>query len=167
VIQGRPVPFDASDIVPLNYRVTTAGTYTFTIDHVDGLFTAAAQEVYIKDNLDGSYHNITTSPYSFASAAGTFSNRFELVYQNLLSFNEINFTANSIVVYHQQNDVVISTGSTNMSTIKIYDIRGRLLIEKKDVNASETRLNIGSTNQVLLIQVTTIDGLKATKKVVN
>jgi hypothetical protein len=166
VIQGRPAPFDASDVVPLNYNVTTDGTYTFTIDHVDGLFTAGAQEVYIKDNLDGSYHNITTTPYSFASAAGTFSNRFELVYQNLLSSNAASFTANSIVVYHQQNDVVINTGSATMSNVKVYDIRGRLLVEKRDVNASETRINVGTTNQVLLVQVTTTEGLKATKKVV-
>jgi hypothetical protein len=167
VIQGRPAPFDASDVVPLNFKVTAAGTYTFAIDHVDGLFTAAAQEIYIKDNLDGSYHNITTTPYSFASAAGTFSNRFELVYQNLLSSNQTSFTPNSIVVYRQQNDVVINTGSTSMSTVRIYDIRGRLLMEKKDVNTSETKVNAGTTNQVLLVQVTTTEGLKATKKVVN
>ena len=167
VIEGRPAPFDASDVVPLNFKVTTAGTYTFAIDHVDGLFTAGAQEIYLKDNLDGSYHNITTTPYSFATTAGTFSNRFELVYQNLLSSNETSFTANSIVVYHQQNDVVINTGSATMSSVKVYDIRGRLLVEKKDVNASETKINVGTTNQVLLVQVTTTEGLKATKKVVN
>jgi len=167
VIQSRPAPFDASDIVPLSFKVTTAGTYTFTIDHVDGLFTAGAQEVYIKDNLDGSYHNITATPYSFASASGTFSNRFELVYQNLLSSNQSSFTPNSIVVYHQQNEVVINTGSATMSSVKVYDIRGRLLVEKKDINTTETRINVGTTNQVLLVQVTTTEGLKATKKVVN
>jgi hypothetical protein len=51
--------------------------------HVDGLFTGDSQKVYIKDNLDGSYHNITTTRYSFATEVGTFSNRFDLLYQNL------------------------------------------------------------------------------------
>jgi hypothetical protein len=90
-----------------------------------------------------------------------------LVYQSSLSTNSNNFTPNSIVVYHQQNDVVINTGSTSMATVRIFDIRGRMLIEKKDINASETRINVGTTNQVLLVQVTTTEGLKATKKVVN
>jgi len=167
VIQGRPTPFDPSDVVPLNYKVTTAGNYTFTIDHVDGIF-AAGQIVYIKDNLDGSYHNISSGPFTFATDAGSFYDRFEVVYQNsVLSTASNDFTSNSIVVYHHQNEVVINTGTATMATVRIFDIRGRLLIEKKDINASETKVNVGTTNEVLLVEVTTAEGLKATKKVIN
>ncbi|MEC4005963.1 hypothetical protein OX283_014965, partial [Flavobacterium sp. SUN052] len=129
VIQGRPVPFDATDVVPLNYKVTTAGTYSFAIDHVDGLFAGGAQNIYIKDNLDATYHNINSGSYSFTSAAGTFSNRFELVYlDGALSTDNHSFDTNSIVVYHQQNDVVVNTGVATMATVRIFDIRGRLLV---------------------------------------
>ncbi|WP_344816844.1 T9SS sorting signal type C domain-containing protein [Flavobacterium cheonanense] len=165
VIQGRPT-FQATDVVPLNYKVTTAGNYTFTIDHVDGLFAGGAQAIYIKDNQDGSYHNLST-PYTFTSAAGTFANRFELVYQTSLTTNDNSFTANSINVIKQQNDVFIRTGGTTMQEVTIYDIRGRVLVAKTNINASEAKINVGTTNQVLLVQVTTIDGFKATKKVVN
>ena len=89
-LQGRPTPFQASDVVSLKYKVATAGTYTFAIDHVDGLFSEG-QLVYIKDNQDGSYHNMNT-PFSFASAAGTFANRFEFVYQTALSNQDNSFT---------------------------------------------------------------------------
>ncbi|WP_460575579.1 GEVED domain-containing protein [Flavobacterium koreense] len=165
VIQGRPT-FQVTDVVPLNYKVTTAGNYTFAIDHVDGLFAGGAQAIYIKDNQDGSYHNLST-PYTFTSAAGTFADRFELVYQTSLTTNDNNFTANSINVIKQQNDVVIRTGGTTMKEVTIYDIRGRVLVAKTNINASETKINVGTTNQVLLVQVTTVDGFKATKKVVN
>ena len=111
VIQGRPTPFQASDVVPLNYKVTTAGNYTFAIDHVDGLFLNG-QLIYIKDNQDGSYHNMST-PFTFTSAAGTFANRFELVYQTALSNQDNSFTANSIDVIKQKNEVVINSGSSN------------------------------------------------------
>jgi hypothetical protein len=166
VIQGRPTPFQATDIVPLNYKVTTAGTYTFAIDHVDGLFTGGAQAIYIKDNQDGSYHNLS-APYTFTSAIGTFANRFELVYQTALATNDNNFTADSINVIKQQNDVVVRTSGTTMKEVTIYDIRGRVLVTKTNINASETKINVGTTNQVLLVQVTTTEGIKATKKVVN
>jgi hypothetical protein len=166
VIQGRPTPFQASDVVPLNYKVTTAGNYTFAIDHVDGLFAGGVQAIYIKDNQDGSYHNLS-SPYTFTSAAGTFANRFELVYQTALDIEDNNFTSNSINVIKQQNDVVVRTSGTTMKEVTIYDIRGRVLVTKTNINASETKINVGTTNQVLLVQVTTIDGFKATKKVVN
>ncbi|MFY7739022.1 MAG: T9SS sorting signal type C domain-containing protein, partial [Flavobacterium sp.] len=166
VIQGRPTPFQATDIVPLNYKVTTAGTYTFAIDHFDGLFTGGAQAIYIKDNQDGSYHNLS-APYTFTSAAGTFANRFELVYQTALAVDNNDFTANSINVIKQQNDVVVRTAGTTMQEVTIYDIRGRVLVTKNNINASETKINLGTTNQVLLVQVTTTEGIKATKKVVN
>lgn len=166
VIQGRPTPFQVSDVVPLNYKVTTAGNYTFAIDHVDGLFAAGAQAIYIKDNQDGSYHNLST-PYTFTSAAGTFANRFELVYQTALTVDNNDFTANNINVIKQQNDVLVRTAGTTMKEVTIYDIRGRVLVTKNSINASETKINVGTTNQVLLVQVTTVDGFKATKKVVN
>jgi hypothetical protein len=167
VIQGRPTPFDTNDVVPLNFKVATAGTYTFAIDHVDGLFTAGAQSVYIKDNSDGTYHNLTTAPFVFTSVAGTFANRFELVYQTALSVDNNEFLANSIRVIQQQNNVVINTGLATMATVRIYDIRGRLLQERKAINASETSIPVGTTSQVLLVEVTTINGAKATKKVIN
>jgi len=155
-------------VVPLNFKVTTAGTYTFAIDHVDGLFTAGAQTIYIKDNTDGSYHDITSTPFVFTSAAGTFDTRFELVYQNLLSNNTNTFSANSINVIRQSNhDVVVNTSTATMSSVRIFDIRGRLLVEKKDINANETRINVGTTNQVLLVEVVTTEGYRAVRKVVN
>jgi len=168
VMQGRPVPFDAADVVPLNYKVTNAGTYTIAIDHADGLFAGGTQTVYIKDNNDGSYHDITTTPFVFTSAAGTFDTRFELVYQNLLSNDTNTFSANSINVIRQSNhDVVVNTSTATMSSVRIFDIRGRLLVEKKDINANETRINVGTTNQVLLVEVVTTEGYRAVRKVVN
>lgn len=166
-IQGRVLPFDTADIVPLSFKANVAGNYTIAIDHVDGLFSGAAQAIFIKDNLNGSYHNLNTASYTFASAAGTFTNRFELVYQTVLGVSDSSFTPNSIVIYNQDHTAVINTGTTTMATVRIFDIRGRLLMEKNDVNTSETRMNVGVTNQVLLVEVTTTEGLKATKKIIN
>ena len=55
----------------------------------------------------------------------------------------------------------------DMAKVRVFDIRGRLLLEKKDINASETKVNVGTTNEVLLVEVTTTEGLKATKRVIN
>ena len=166
-IQSRAIPFEASDIVPLNFKVTTAGNYSIAIDHVDGLFSGGVQEIYIKDNYNGSYNNITTLAYNFASEAGTFINRFELVYQNALSTNIPSLTLNSVVIYKNNTDVVINAGNILISKVKIFDIRGRLLLEKGAINASETRMNVGEVNQVLLVQITSNDGQVVTKKIVN
>ncbi|WP_264520563.1 hypothetical protein [Flavobacterium sp. N1994] len=166
-IQGRALPFTTSDVVPLSFKATNAGTYTIAIDHVDGLFAGNAQDIFIRDNLDGSLHNLNNASYTFVSEAGTFANRFELVYQNMLSVPNSSFTPNSIVIYNQEHTLILNSGSTMMATVRIFDISGRVLFEKTGINASETRINVGVANQVLLAEVTTIEGLKATKKIAN
>uniref|UniRef100_UPI002FDAAFB8 T9SS sorting signal type C domain-containing protein n=1 Tax=Flavobacterium sp. TaxID=239 RepID=UPI002FDAAFB8 len=78
------------------------------------------------------------------------------------------FNSNQVIIYkNPSNAFVINTGNFTMASIKVFDIRGRMLQEKKDINASETRINVGDTNQMLLVQITTTEGLKVIKKVIN
>jgi autotransporter-associated beta strand protein len=165
-IQGKALPFNPADVIPLSCKITTAGNYTIAIDHVDGLFTGGVQAIYLKDNLTGTAHNLQTGAYNFASAAGTFSNRFEIVFQTQLGVDNPTFTENSVIVYSQGNDFVVNTGTTMMSSVKVFDIRGRLLQEKKGINASQTTMGSGLANQVLLVQITSEDGVMVTKKVI-
>ena len=166
VIQGRPKPFDAIDVVPMKYKVTTAGNYTIAIDHLDGLFLTG-QTVYLRDNLTSTIHDLNSGGYTFASAAGTFASRFDIVYQMPLQVETPTFNANQVVIYkNEANDFVINTGNVIMDSVKVFDIRGRLLLEKKGINASQTTMSVGVVNEVLLIQVTTVDREIVTKKVV-
>jgi len=96
-----------------------------------------------------------------------FNNRFEVVYENLLSVTPPVFTASNVVVYKQRQDVVVNSGSAIMAKVQIYDIRGRLLVEKDNINASEVKLNAGLTNQVLIVKITSDQGATVTKKAVN
>ncbi|MCF6128202.1 T9SS sorting signal type C domain-containing protein [Flavobacterium sp. AS60] len=165
-IQGRSLPFDSSDVVPLAFKAAGAGNYTITLDHVDGLFTDVSQPIYVKDNLTTTYHDLNTGAYSFASDAGTFNDRFEIVYALPLGVDNPTFTANTVVVYPQNNDLVVNSSNVTMSSIKIFDIRGRLLQDLKDINSSQTIISAGLANQVLLVQITSDDGIIVTKKVI-
>jgi len=165
-IQGRAVPFDAADIVPLNLKVTTAGDYTIAIDHVDGLFLEN-QPVYLKDNTTGTIHDLHTGAYTFSSNAGSFDSRFQITYQTPLAVNNSTFDANQVVIYkNAANDLVINTGNVKLSSVTIFDIQGRMLLEQKGINATQTTITTDSTHQVLLVQLTSEDGVKVTKKVI-
>jgi hypothetical protein len=164
-IQGRALPFDASDVVPLGFKSELAGTFTIALDHFDGLF-ALGQVVYLKDNLSNTVTDLSAGTYSFATEAGIYNNRFEIIYQPLLAVGQPTFSENSVVVYKQGDELVINTGKTIMTGVKVFDIRGRLLIEKKGVNAYQTRIDTGKTNQVLLVRISSKDGV-VNKKVVN
>jgi hypothetical protein len=168
VIQARPTPFVTTDEVPLNFKADTAQSYTLSIDHVDGLFLGE-QNVYLKDNLLNVTHDIKASAYTFTSDQGTFNNRFEVVYINsTLNISTPTFDANSVIVYKDDNKVLnINAGKVVMKNVKIYDVRGRLVYEKSNINSTTTALkDLKAEQEVLLVKITSDDNKVVTKKVV-
>ena len=165
-IQGRPLPFDVNDVVPLGYKSTINSSYTIALSDFDGLFED--QNIYLEDKELNIIWNLKNGPYTFATAIGTFDSRFILRYTDAtLGTQNPEFKENDVVIYkNTDNDFVITTSLFEMASVKVFDIRGRLLMDKKNVNASQTTFNAGAVNQVLLVQVTTVDGLKVTKKVI-
>jgi hypothetical protein len=76
-IQGRQLPFVASDVVALGFKTELSNTYTISLDKVDGLFLTS-QVLYLRDKLTNTYTNLRTGSYTFSSVAGVFNDRFEL-----------------------------------------------------------------------------------------
>ena len=166
-IQGRALPFEESDRVLLGFKAKVAENYTITLSNFDGLFSSN-QSVYIKDNMTNTIHDLKSGPYSFASEVGTFNTRFEIVYQNnSLSTQTPSFNEKSIVVYKQNQEVVVNSGLAQMSNVSIYDIRGRLLGAKDKINASEVKLFTGTTKQVLIVKITSDTNEIVAKKIIN
>ncbi len=165
-IQGRPLPFAVSDRIPVGYKSTIASSYTIALSDFDGLFTS--QNIYLEDKELNIIHDLKAGPYQFTTAIGTFDTRFELRFTaETLGIDNPAFTENSVVVYKDNaNDFVINTTTSLMENVKLFDIRGRLLTEKKGINATQTTVDGGTANGVLLVQITTVDGVVVTKKVV-
>ncbi|AWH84407.1 hypothetical protein HYN59_04430 [Flavobacterium album] len=163
-IQGRSLPFVMEDIVPLGFRANEAGTVSIVLDRFDGLFNE--QDIYIKDNLLGITHNIKNGPYEFTTEAGTFTNRFEVVYAETLSTTNPVFNANSVIVYKQGSSIAINSGNVNMAAVTVYDMRGRVLYQQEGINSTETAITgLQAQQQVLIVQVTTTEGNKVSKKI--
>ena len=167
VIQGKG-DFMNTDIVPLSFKTFVEGNFTITLSNFDGLF-ADGQNVFLKDNVTNTVHNLTNEPYNFAAPVGTSNTRFEIVYQSsstLATENPV-LNENTVVIYKQNQDIIVNTGSIEMKNVKVYDIQGRLLVEQKDINATTTKLAVGINNQVLIVKVTSKDNEVVTKKVIN
>ena len=166
-IQGRALPFDVNDIVPLNFKASFTGDYTLSIDHFDGLF-AGNQEIYLKDKSLNLLHNIKQSPYTFTSDAGTFPDRFEIVYTNsLLSINP-SVSANDVVIYTQNGILNLKSFNTEMNAVKIFDIRGRLIYQKSGIASNFISLtDFSAEHQVVLVQIECKENISFTKKAVH
>lgn len=164
IIQAKG-DFVNTDVVALAFKTSIAGNFTIALSNVEGLFANNAQEVFLKDNLTNTITNLNNGNYTFASAAGDFLNRFEIVYQTTaLNVNE--FMLNDVVVYTNNSDVVVNAGQSTIDSVRIFDLRGRLVTELTNVNATEATLNMSSDNQIVLVQVTSVDGAVVTKKLI-
>ncbi len=74
---------------------------------------------------------------------------------------------NTIVIYKPNEQLIINSGNKIMKGVKVFDVRGRLIIEKTAINASETSFELPTTNQVYLLQITTDDLKIINRKYVN
>jgi hypothetical protein len=167
VIQGRSLPFDANDVVPMSFSAKTAGDYSIAIDHVDGLFSGS-QDIILKDNSTGTETNLKNGAYTFAAAAGSDRTRFELQYQRTLRTNTPVLNESSILVYKNKGIIQIKSSQSDIANIKLFDIQGHLLFEKSKVNANETSIESSKfAKQVLIVEIISEDNKKLIKKIIN
>ncbi|OAB28771.1 Cadherin-like [Flavobacterium fryxellicola] len=166
VIQGRSLPFIDTDVVPLTFKTNLAGSFTIGIDHVDGLFTDS-QNIFLNDKVTSVNHDLKKANYSFTATAGTFNDRFEIVYKgnSTLGLAEGVFNENTVLVYNQKGMMNINAGKQTIAAVKIFDIRGRLVYEKNNINSSLTALDsFVAAHQTLIIQITSDENKVVRKK---
>jgi hypothetical protein len=164
-IQARP-EFSTTDVVPMGFKAVNAGQFTIAIDHAEGIFEQR-QDVFLKDNLLGTTNNITSQGYTFTSEAGTFADRFELVYTTeALGTTTPQLNANSVIVYKDGSSININTGTAEMTDVTVYDIQGRVLYSKNGLNTTKTSVTgLQVQTEVLIVEVNTNKG-KVSKKII-
>nr|WP_315148446.1 M14 family zinc carboxypeptidase [uncultured Flavobacterium sp.] len=166
-VQGRALPFDGTDEVPLSFKATTPGNYSIAIDHVDGLFSGN-QDIILKDNDTGRETDLKTGAYTFFAPAGLSNTRFTLKYQKTLGTNTLVFDENSIVVFKNNGYIHIKSNGKSMHNVKLFDTRGRLIAEKSKVNSNEISIESSRfANEVLIVKITSDDNKVVNKKVAN
>jgi hypothetical protein len=166
VIQGRSLPFNESDVIPLGYRSAIAGEFSISLDHADGDLTNHA--VYLEDKLTNTLHNLQTSNYTFNTAIGTFSDRFVIRYTTAtLGTDDFENQTNSFYVSVKDKTIKLNSTEDVMREVSIFDISGKLLYNNKKVENTEFQVsNFQSGNQVLIVKVTLHNGNIITKKIV-
>ena len=75
-------------------------------------------------------------------------------------------TVNNVIVYKDNNAINITTGTTLMTGVTIYDIRGSKLYTQSNINATNAAItNLQIQQQVIIVEVTTAKG-KVSKRIV-
>jgi len=152
-IQGRALPLDYSDVVPLGYSSTIKGDFTIAIDNADG--DLANHSIFLEDKTLGTTTNLSQGDYKFTTAVGTFNDRFVLRYTNkTLGTGDFETTEDAVLVGIQNKTITINATKENINTVYIYDISGKLLYTKKKVSDTQLTINnLGISNQVIFVKV--------------
>jgi len=165
-IQARSLPFEISDMVPLGFKTTVAGSYKISLSAFDGLFEDN-QDIFIKDNLTGLQQNLKLSGYEFTTSQGTFNDRFQIVYQSTLGTKNPDLAGNTVVVYQKGKQLHINSGIIPMQKIELLDVRGRLIHTQDGINNTVTRIDqLNITNQVLIVKIHLDDNREEIRKIV-
>lgn len=175
VIQGRPMPFDKNDRVPLGVVIPakpsnsapSASTYKIGIAFVDGLFQKENQDIFLEDKLLNTIHDLRKEPYIFTSIVGRFDDRFVLRYTNRsLGINDFNALDNSIVVATGNTQIKIKSHSENIKNIMVYDVLGREIYKKSNINNKEFSIReIKPSQQILIVKIVLENGQIISKKI--
>jgi hypothetical protein len=165
-IQGRALPFENSDIIPLGYNTSIAGDFTISIDHVDGMFND--QAVYLEDKKTSTIYDLKAGDYTFKTEAGTFDDRFTLRYTNkTLGTGDFENVDNGLLVSVKDKVIKVTSNKENIKSTAIYDISGRLIYDKNKVGTTELQIsNLQSADQVLLVKIILENNYTLTKKII-
>lgn len=168
-IQGRPIPFNRRDQVPLGLKVNANNTYKIAIASVDGLFLNNNRPIYLEDRLLHIIHNLKQNPYTFSSGAGRFDNRFVLRYTNYMHGNkDIHEDVNTTLVTANKDEISIESDSENILSVLIYDILGREIYQRNEINDTSYLItDLNATHQTLVVKIYLNNGLTVTKKILH
>jgi len=165
-IQGRAFPWTVNDQISLGYVSTIAGDYEIALNDYDTFFTS--QDIFIEDTNSGTFHNLKVSPYTFTTAIGTFDNRFKVHYVDLsLSANEYAVSANSVYVFSNNGEIAVNSTSEKIKSVQVYDVLGRLIFTKENINNNKFSINsIAQRNQALIIKAQLENNQVISKKLI-
>ncbi len=130
-------------VVSLNFKSSGSNTFEIKMSDSDGL--NASQEIYLRDNLTGTYFDLRdNTSYNFSSEQGKFNARFEIVFQSeqqSLSIEETKVEDNYIFYQNNTNTLFAKKISSPVSRLEIISMTGQTVLEL--TNVSQSTLNNG------------------------
>ncbi len=129
VIQGRG-NFNSNDEVPIGFNVLESGNYIVSIPQKEGIFTSTG--IYLKDTTTGTVQSLQ-NPVAISLLAGTYNDRFKIVYNQLLSNEEItnDFEISLFPNPIKNGEKLNLTNIKEEYVISLYDVTGKLVFEKE------------------------------------
>ena len=166
VIQGVN-NFSETQEFSLGLIVNESGVIKIKIDAIKNVDPNL--NLYIKDNETGLAYQINHEAFELYLDAGTYNDRFKLVFQpEILSIDE-NISQTDNLIYHDSKTKeikVISTNELEILDAKLYNIIGQSVIEL-EFNSENTSQPLNINSGVYIVQLNTPNGFINRKVIIN
>ena len=164
VIQGRGLPFDENDVVPLGFKATQNSPYEIEINNFDGLFEN--QDIYLRDKFIGAIHNLKSGKYYFLSDVGDFKNRFELLFKRPSISQDIT-AENQLMIFTNEGKIKLNSSDKKIQSVEVFDVLGKQIVSQNNIENNDYIVsNLSSSGQTFIVRVVLEDGNQITKKII-
>jgi len=152
------LPFTGSTVeIPVQVSVPQAGDYSISLP--EGYSTAT---VYLKD-ASGNLTDITNGSISVSIADASVASNYTLILSRVAT-SDIQSKTDGLTFIQDQTHVTVSSPDA-LQRINVYGVNGQLF-RQLDVNGTEAKFDLPSTDGVYIVKVSTTKGL-FTKKLVS
>lgn len=172
VIQGRALPFDQNDEVPLGYRSTIDGAFTINIDQTDGVL--ANQPIFLEDKLINKEVDLKRGSYTFNTTAGTFNERFVLKYSSkTLGVDSPQDKEDGIIALYSNADktiIIRNNGDATIHSVSLFGMSGQNIAVWDLKNKEQTNIQLPTkevSSGIYILKMKTTTGESGKKIIVN
>ena len=166
-IQGRST-YNEDHIIPLGFRtmVEEPQIYTISLTSLEGEVLSEAT-VYLKDNLLNSTTNLSEGDYTFISNESNQKDRFFIIFSEEVLSTQDEFEKSLSLYPNPTRDYInIVSLLTEITSIEIYDVRGRALQAIELSNQTNYQLDMTSLEaSMYYVKINTQNG-SITKQII-
>jgi len=143
----------SNPVIPLYFESGSSGDYIINVSEF--LFDEGIS-VSLKDMLDNNTYDLETHPsYNFTYQEGDDPYRFQLIFNGIINIDDLDIE-NDINIFSYDNNIFINSEYEN-ANVKIYNLKGQLLLEKQLSNIGLNTINVNFPQSVYLVKVITKD----------
>ncbi|MFI1772524.1 LamG-like jellyroll fold domain-containing protein [Thalassobellus citreus] len=168
VIQGVN-NFEESQELALGVIVKTSGLASIKIDALENI--DANKSIYISDAITGEVSEINNKPFEIYLEAGTYNDRFKLVFQKNDQFLQVDDLENSnnILVYFDSKVShlnIVNKNNMYLSRAKLYNILGQSIIDFDIDSTSDIAIPLSVKTGAYIIKLETENGIVSRKIII-
>ena len=155
----------------VNLVMHSSGTFTHTLKSTEITNIPEGQNLLIRDNLTGSIYDLrSTEPYNFTSESGSFTDRFQVIFEDPTLAIE-DETLDKVIIYMDniQDKLFVKGLDQTVKNLTLRNMLGQTVRTFNDIenNTLENGVYIGDLSSgVYLVNLMTEDNLKLDKKII-